>query len=65
MTIRTQRQDESQRRRTNRAVLLLMRHAGPLEPGRRLTPADWDRITSREDARGLIQSILAEGQLFA
>lgn len=61
----TPRLTDSQRRRSAKAVLLLMRNAGPLDAGTRLTPRDWDRITSREDARGLINSILAEGQLFA
>lgn len=63
--IRTPRLTESQRRRSAAAVHLLMRNAGPLDTGKPRTPRDWDRITSREDARGLINSILAEGRLFA
>jgi hypothetical protein len=66
MTTSTVRMSDSQRRRLVKACLLLVCNATHLPiDGKRLTVAQQDRITSREDARGLINSILAEGQLFA
>ena len=48
------------RRRTLRAALLLFRNTKHHEYGHKMTAADWDLETSKDDARCLMRMILAE-----
>lgn len=54
-----------QRRRGNKAILLLLGYATKLAwlETQRKDARYWNLVTSREDARGLLQAILAEGEL--
>lgn len=55
----------SQRRRGNGAIVLMLGFSTRLAwlEGRRKDARYWDLVTSREDARNLLQMVLAEGEL--